>query len=239
MKTRQKVRKAVIFVSFLLFPVTMFYLSPALIIMGASRGIITASVITFAVQFILSLVIGRLFCGWICPGAGIMEACMMIQDRPVQRFYWIKYLIWVPWFGVITALFISRGIQSVDPLFGIGHGISMGEPRNYIIFYFFMALFMVLSLAVGRRSFCHHVCWMAPFMILGRRIRNLCSWPSLHLKAEPDRCSNCHLCTRDCPMSLDVEEMVLKGSMEHDECILCGSCVDRCVAGALRFGFFK
>jgi ferredoxin-type protein NapH len=239
MKKRQKIRKVLIFISFLLFPVTMFYLSPVLIIMGASRGIVAGSFILFSVMFIASLLVGRLFCGWICPAAGIQEALFMINDRPVKKNGWIKYLIWLPWIGVIIALFIKNGILSIEPLYGIKYGISMAEPQNYIIFYLFMALFVVLSLAVGKRSFCHHVCWMAPFMIAGRRVRNLFQWPSLRLRANAAVCKNCHLCTKNCPMSLDVESMVLGGRMEHDECILCGSCIDQCNAGAIRYGLLK
>ncbi len=239
MKTRQKIRKSIILVSFLLFPITMFYLSPVIIIFGASKGIIVGSFILFSILFISSLFFGRFFCGWVCPGAGIQEAFFPVNDAPVKRSNWIKYLIWAPWIIAIIVLFILNGIHTVDPFFGIKYGISMAEPHNYIIFYFFLALFVVLSLVVGKRSFCHHVCWMAPFMILGRKMRNLFKWPSLHLNANPVECKKCHLCTRHCPMSLEVEAMVLSGGMEHEECILCGSCVDNCGKGAIRYGFLE
>jgi ferredoxin-type protein NapH len=238
MKTRQKIRKSLIFISFLLFPITIFYFSPVIIIFGASQGMIVGSFISFSMMFIFSLLFGRLFCGWLCPGAGIEEALFMVNEKPVKRNNWIKYLIWVPWLSTIIILFIRNGINTIDPLFGIRHGISMSEPQNYIIFYFLLALFFPLSLAVGKRSFCHHVCWMAPFMIAGRRIRNIFYWPSLHLKASPADCKKCHLCTRHCPMSLEVEDMVLRGNMENDECILCGSCVDNCGNKSISFGFW-
>jgi len=48
---RQRIRKAIILISFLLFPVTMFYLSPALIFKGARLGIISGSFITFIILF--------------------------------------------------------------------------------------------------------------------------------------------------------------------------------------------
>jgi polyferredoxin len=82
-------------------------------------------------------------------------------------------------------------------------------------------------------------CWMAPFMILGCRLRNLANWPALQLRAEPAKCAECQICTRKCPMSLNVHQMVLAGQMEHDECILCGSCVDGCSKGAICFSFAR
>jgi ferredoxin-type protein NapH len=61
--------------------------------------------------------------------------------------------------------------------------------------------------------------------------------PSLHLKARSDSCTACGTCTRGCPMSLEVQEMVEKRRMEQPECILCGQCVDGCPQGVIRYGF--
>lgn len=97
--------------------------------------------------------------------------------------------------------------------------------------------FSILSLAAGRRAACHTICWMAPFMIIGRQIRNLARWPSLRLKADPAKCTNCKRCTAGCPMSLDVNGMVQRGAMECSECIVCGSCVDICPKEAIHYSF--
>ena len=74
-------------------------------------------------------------------------------------------------------------------------------------------------------------------MIIGRWIRNLFKWPSLRLVADAASCSNCQTCTRNCPMSLDVNAMVQREDMEDGECILCGNCVDGCPKDAIRFSF--
>jgi polyferredoxin len=103
------------------------------------------------------------------------------------------------------------------------------------MYYIVVGLFLVLAVAVGRRAGCHTVCWMAQFMILGRKIRNLLRWPALRLVAEPGKCSDCLTCTRGCPMSPDVHEMVKRADMEDSEYTLCGSCVDGCSKDAIRF----
>ena len=38
-------------------------------------------------------------------------------------------------------------------------------------------------------------------------------------------------------MSLDVNGMVHAGTMENDECILCGECVDVCPKDVIRYTF--
>ena len=118
-------------------------------------------------------------------------------------------------------------------------GISVDEPQKYFIYYIVVGTFLALSVFVGRRAGCHTICWMAPFMILGRKLRNLGGWPALRLKAETSRCINCKRCTQNCPMSLDVNGLVQKGAMEHGECVLCGTCVDVCPKDVIHYAFSK
>jgi polyferredoxin len=67
---RQRIRKGLIIVSLLLFPVIMNYLSPYVIIDGASQGIVNGSLIVFGLQFLAALFVGRLWCGWVCRRRG-------------------------------------------------------------------------------------------------------------------------------------------------------------------------
>jgi ferredoxin-type protein NapH len=238
MTKRQKIRKSGILVSLLLFPITIYYLSPVLIIMGAKQGVIVGSFIIFSLLFIVGLVLGRAFCGWVCPGAGIQEICSSIRDKAVRKGNWIKYLIWVPWMSIIVIFAIrAGGLSKVDPFFQIHKGISITQLTDYVVFYFFLLLIILPAYVVGKRSFCHHICWMAPFMVIARKIRNLFKWPSLRLEAEGEKCVQCKTCEKKCPMSLGVEEMVQQGSMENTECILCGSCVDSCPEGVIEYRF--
>jgi polyferredoxin len=78
---------------------------------------------------------------------------------------------------------------------------------------------------------------MAPFLILGRKVRNLFPWPALRLEANEDACIDCKTCTRECPMSLDVNAIVHAKTMESSECILCGTCVDNCCKDVIRYRF--
>jgi polyferredoxin len=111
------------------------------------------------------------------------------------------------------------------------------RPQGYIIYYAVIGIFLLLSVTLGRRAGCHTICWMAPFMILGRKLRNTVNWPALRLEAETERCINCKKCTQNCPMSLDVNGMVQQGAMEQSECVLCGTCVDVCPKDVIHCSF--
>lgn len=235
-KLRQKIRKGSTFLSFIFFPITIFYLSPVLILEGATEGVLVGSGIVFGMMFLFSLFLGRGFCGWVCPGAYVFETLFDIQNRRVTKGNWIKFLIWLPWLtAIISFFYLAGGILRVEPLYHIDNGISISRAENFIIYYFFVGLFILFSLLVGRRSFCHHVCWMSPFMITGRWIRNFFHWPALSLASTSSTCLHCHSCTDNCPMSLPVEGMVAVEKMENSECILCGSCVDGCKSGSIRY----
>lgn len=238
---RQRIRKGLIIVSLLLFPVIMNYLSPYIIIDGAAQGIVNGSLIIFSLQFLSALFVGRLWCGWGCPAGGLGEVCFAINNKPVRgKVDWIKWLIWFPWLAIIVMMVVrAGGYRSVDFFHLTESGISVDEPFKYIMYYIVVGIFLALSVFVGRRAGCHTICWMAPFMILGRKLRNLGNWPALRLRAETEKCINCKKCTRECPMSLDVNGLVQKGVMEHSECVLCGTCVDVCPKDVIHYSFSK
>jgi polyferredoxin len=240
LSTRQRIRKGLVILSFLLFPIAMNFLSPYVIIDGAANGIVNGSLVAFGLMFLSSLFLGRAWCGWVCPGAGMSEIAEPVNVRLVNpaKIDWIKWVIWIPWVTLIALLAIrAGGYSSVNLLYLTDSGVSVDLPAKYIIYYVVIGLFVGLAVFAGRRAGCHTICWMAPFMIIGRWVRNRFAWPSLRLVADASACSDCKLCSKNCPMSLDVNAMVQRQQMEHAECILCGNCVDRCAKNAIRFSF--
>jgi polyferredoxin len=241
---RQRWRKALLWLSLLLFPLTLYYFSPAIILQGASEGIVNGSALVFSLMFLSALFVGRLWCGWACPAGALQELAMPINRRfgPRGRWTWTKWIIWLPWLGLFVVLAIrAGGFRAVNPFYQLEGGLTVlqVEPPWFIIYYIMIALFLGLALVFGRRAGCHTTCWMAPFMILGRKLRNLGRWPALRLKADDDACIDCQRCTGACPMSLDVNAMVHAKTMEHSDCALCGSCVDTCPKDVIHYTFSR
>ncbi|UEC43787.1 MAG: hypothetical protein METHAR1v1_1690001, partial [Methanothrix sp.] len=73
LRRRQRLRKALIILSFVLMPITFVYISCPIITRGASEGIVTGGLMVFILIFISSLFLGRLWCGWLCPAGGLQE----------------------------------------------------------------------------------------------------------------------------------------------------------------------
>ena len=237
--SRQRIRKTLIILSFVLLPATFAYISCPIITQGASEGIVTGGLIVFILLFVSSLFLGRLWCGWLCPGGGLQEIYFDINNKPVKvgRLNWLKYLMFpaIILIPLISAIRSAGGFTAIDLFYYTDHGISIARQGAYIIFFVQIAFFTVFALLGGKRGFCHYFCPIAVIMIAGRKIRNLIRWPALHLSADAGRCTDCNKCSRDCPMGLDVGNMVRQRSMENTECILCGGCVDVCPKQAIHY----
>lgn len=228
----QKFRRILILVSFLLFPVTIWYFSPYLIVQAAAQRIINGSLIVFACMFVFSLFFSRVWCGYLCPAGGLQECAARANDVPAKqgRRRAIKFVLWALMVCAVIALFIrGTGSARVDFFYMTDHGISVTGIYNYVIYYAVILLLLVPALIHGRRAACHYICWMAPFMILGGKIGRLLHLPQLHMTRKEGKCVSCEKCNKACPMGLNVAEMVKTNSFgKCPDCIQCGACRDTC-----------
>ena len=236
---RQKIRKFCMLVSLLMFPVTLYYFSPALIINAGLNGIINGSFIVFVLLFLFSIPFGRVFCAWLCPAGGLQECVFGINEKiPGQG--WknnIKYVIWFVWLAAVIFCYFQKGrIVKVDFFFETENGISVSSIQSYLIYYGIICLVFIPSVLFGKRVFCHYFCWMAPFMALGVRFRRFLHLPGLHVAArKKEECISCGKCRKVCPMGIDVVREVKNGSIGNFECIQCGACIDGCPKGVLGY----
>ena len=240
---RQGVRKLLITISLLLFPITLYYFSPALIINAGLKGVINGSFIVFAMMFLLSMPFGRLFCAYLCPAGGLQECAFAINDKKPKQGWrnYIKYVIWCIWLGAVVFSYFGSGkIVKIDFFFETENGISVSSIQSYIIYYGIVCLIFIPSVLFGKRVFCHYFCWMAPFMVLGTKIRRVLHLPGVHIKTgEKNRCISCGKCNQVCPMGIDVVHEVKNASIRNSECIQCGACIDNCPKTILSYGMIE
>jgi polyferredoxin len=237
---RQRLRNGVLILSLLLFPVVLNYLSPYIIMDAVSQGVINGSFIVFAGLFISSLALGRFWCGWLCPGSGLNNLCSLANPKPAKggRKNLIKYVTWSLWLVAIGYLaFIAGGYNRIDFFYLTETGISVTDFQNYIIYYGIIGLILGMNLVFGKGAMCHYLCWMAPFMVIGSKIKNTLGYPSLRLEADKGKCVGCGVCTNGCPMGLNVQEMVHADLMLQNECIHCANCIDTCPKKVIKWSW--
>lgn len=125
---RQRIRRTIIFISFLLFPVTMWYLSPYLIIQAMAQHILNGSFWVFMAMLVLSAFFGRAWCGYLCPAGGLQECSIRINDKPAKQGKRdsIKFVIWSVWIiSIIATYILGKNNVKIDFFFMTDHGISI------------------------------------------------------------------------------------------------------------------
>jgi len=239
---RQKIRGVISLLVFVLFPVLFYYFSPVIPLAGSAEGIVSGSLILFVGLFFSSMLLGRSFCSWICPAGTLQDMTSSVQPKsfPRARLNIIKYLVWAPWLVILFMMFRSAGgLKGIDPLYATVSGISVTSLPSVIIYSIVVLVFFLMPLLFGRRASCHTICWMAPFMILGRALGSLLTIPSWRIASAPEGCTSCGRCTEVCPMSLNVQQLAAQGAILSSDCILCGKCVDTCTRKTLSFKFSR
>ncbi len=233
---RQRVRKSILVFSALMFPITFFLLSPFVIVLSASQGVLNGSAMIFGLLLMFSVIGSRLFCGWLCPGGAVQDSISAANNRHWNSKWknLSKYIIWLLWFSFIVFLWIHNWPLKANFLYFMDINI-----QYLIIYVIVMSIIYLFTLMTGRRGMCHSLCWMAPFMVIGETIADFLHIPRFRLKAKPDACVSCGKCSRICPMGLNIAEMAKSGRVDNTECINCLECVDECPKKAISFGLYQ
>lgn len=238
--TYQRVRRAFLWLSFLLLPVTLNYFSPYLVIDGLFRGILAGAFLVWAAFFVTSLVIGRAACSYVCPYGGQQMMLDRVFGKPlkeIRRLRFFRYGLGVVWAGLILYPLVAsaaKGTLTLSPFYLTESGISADNGMKLMFYYFIVVMLGLLPVFLGKRATCHYLCPMSILNIAGSRLKNRLNLPSLRLAGDKDRCISCRKCNRACTMSLNVSEMVRSGQTDHTECILCGECAAVCGTGAVK-----
>lgn len=111
---------------------------------------------------------------------------------------------------------------------------GMGTTQEFIWFISGNILYYVSGIVLAivfkdNRAFCKYLCPITVFLKTANR------FTLLRIAGDKDRCSNCGLCVKHCPMSIAIPEYIQQGiRVKSTECILCMNCVAQCPNGALR-----
>jgi len=188
----------------------------------------------------MSIPFRRLFCSYLCPVGGLQECAFAVNEKKPKQGWrnYIKFAIWCIWLTIVSMCYFHSGkIFTINFFFETENGISVSSVQSYIIYYGITCLIFIPSILFGKRVFCHYLCWMAPFMILGIKLRRILHLPGIHIKAdEKGKCISCGKCNHVCPIGIDVMGEIKHEKIINQECIQCRACIDNCPKNVLDFG---
>lgn len=191
----------------------------------------------FAVKLIVlcivTIVFGRIFCGFMCSFGAIGDWFYMlsgfIQKKSGVKFPEIteKYQLIMQKFKYIVLLLIIMICFS-----GKGEYVTKYSPwtvfslitqRNFKIGAYAAGIMLLVLIIIGmmlkERFFCQFICPLGAVFSLLPKI------PLFHVKSREQQCfKGCKACTNKCPVHLKYDE----AGMREGECISCGRCFMVC-----------
>lgn len=199
---------------------------------GGINSIHPAAVIIFITVILLSLLLRRSFCSWICPVAVLSESAWKGGFR-LMRFnqrlpVWfdvglrsLKYLLMTFFIYIIAVAMstdaLSQFIQSDY------HKIADVRLMNFFLHITPLALSIILVLVVLsvvlRNPFCRYLC---PY---GALLGLIAILSPMRVSRNSERCVSCGVCSQVCPTYIDVMH---KTSVVSPECIACWRCISHC-----------
>jgi ferredoxin-type protein NapH len=193
-----------------------------MLVLGDVKGLggpLVAAVIGIVVVLALSLIFGRMYCGYLCPVGAAQEVASRISPRSVRvTRKTATGGVRLVFFGAFLFVAYAFSYGLIYP-FGIPDFFALTISAAFFAF----VVILLVSLAVYR-PFCRIIC---PFGALAA----FSAMPGIFKIRRTDSCIDCRKCERVCPTD-EAKRTDLKG-----ECYLCGRCTDACpTEGALRYG---
>lgn len=207
---------------------------------------------TLLTFFTFFFVLGKAFCGWICPLGTIQELINKLGRRlnlPLRRFEngsvsrvrpvkWLMLLVLVLALPLLTGLGVtphSLGNPYCDVcpsriattlLTGSTEQLALRTSDGITFALGAIANtltgFILVAAFAVRQPFCR-ICPLLSFNAVFQRLS-----PMRLVKKQHDKCDKCGVCAKACPM--DIHEIAREHGSKayHEDCTLCGRCVEFC-----------
>jgi len=215
----------------------------ALEAMLASRQFTLTLLIATGLLIGLYAIIGRAFCGWLCPLGLLLELNDELRTR-VNRFLRrrkkslpdfqfprnTKYVLLVT-FLLLSFLIQLPIFQIVSPINSLARSFIFGPEVGLSL-----VGAIVASEYFSRRAWCIALCPLgALYSIIGRF-----ALVRIQIDQQKEKSGKmCGACATHCPMQIQVLEDHIKqgrNAVDNPDCTRCGACMDGCPRDSLRLG---
>lgn len=213
---------------------TKFFLST-----GRVPAIHPASMFLFMAFVLMSLLLKKSFCSWLCPVGTLSERLWQLGRKTLGRTLrlprWadiplrgLKYLLFAFFLFIIGAMSAGALADFMFTPYGIVADVKM---LNFFREISLTALIVVVALVIlsmlVQNFWCRYLCPYGALMGLVSLLS------PMKIRRDPEACIDCGKCSRACPAALPVDRLV---QIRSAECTACMECVAICPAeGALQF----
>ncbi len=221
-----------------------------------STGTLYAGLLWGLVTVVMTVILGRFFCGWVCPFGAIHQFVGFLANRKLgakekirrnsfHRGQSVKYWILI-FFLTGAAMNLSVQTGLLDPISLLHRSVNLivlpftdetflklsPSARYYqdawsIGLIFFIAVFMNLRVP---RFYCRFVCPLGALLGL---LSRFALWRIVRKDRENLHCNHCHLCEKHCEGACEPSEQI-----RISECVLCMNCLHKCPQELIGYGSY-
>ena len=189
------------------------------------------------VPIILTLILGKVFCSWICPMGLFFELNDKLRKSLIKLgvplLHWkmphtIKYI--VLGVGLMTGLIwgVHYFFIIYPPKLVSGEIYFWVTRASFSFGMLFLFFYLSVELLFAPRLWCRSLCPGGAIYTLLSKFR------LIRIKNDLPKCTNCGICDRLCPYGLTPSEGKLSGECDH-----CTICISKCPVKSLSFGVGK
>lgn len=194
------------------------WMSLAVFLLIVSKGKMNLWFLIFAGSLLLALLLGRIYCGWLCPMNTVMipteklSKKLKLQTKNIPKPLNSNILPWIVLVFSIATMVISKRNDIQIPLL-----------------LYILILSVLITLRYEPKVFHNHICPFGALQSVAGRFARL----SEGVTAE--KCVGCKLCEKVCP-SEAIEVTNKKADIDVKLCHQCLNCQTKCPTGAISYG---
>jgi len=232
------------------YPVRLFLDSNPLVSIGTALSTATLyRALWYAIPLlILTVFLGRFYCGWICPLGTLQDLTAKLRVSRLKKeiatnkyrpIYRLKYLVLIVFlvmavFGVLQTglldpiVLLTRAMTtSIFPAIDRGDVLLYSSAREFDLGWIAGLLLIAILIAafIMPRLWCKLLCPLGALLGLFSR------WSIFHIRRSEELCDDCHICVGHCQAGAEPDQRLRKS-----ECMLLFNCLEKCPTNAFTFG---
>jgi len=171
----------------------------------------------FIVSILAALLLGRVYCGWVCPINTVMRGVTWIKKKLHIKSVKIPAWLTRPWVRIVVlGLFVAAFI------------FTMVSGKKLPVLPILFAIGVILTLFFPEELWHRHLCPYGTIMSIPARKSKYA------MVIDPDVCNRCGMCKRVCPAKA-VEKHELRYQILKTDCIVCMECSRVCNQKAISY----
>lgn len=185
-----------------------------------------AAIVCMLAPVVVAFFRGRAWCGSFCPRGSFSDSIL----TKISMGKYIPKVLKTAGFRVLFLVLLMSAF-AVQLTFAWGDAVKVGTVFVRMILITTL-LTLILGVVFKPRTWCTF-CPMGTMASYVTRMKSSLK-AARQVVFHKDRCINCRLCSKRCPMEIEVLEFKEEGSVVHPDCIKCGVCVQQCPRKALE-----